>query len=66
MNIKSIRPIIIDTRINKIKSDIKILENTLEILKNISTINVMRPTLYTSIEFYHQDNNFLTHHKITT
>jgi hypothetical protein len=57
MTIKNnkIRPIIIDTRHEKLNSNIKILENTFHILKNISTINAIRPILYTSVEFYHQD-----------
>jgi|688.fasta_scaffold06238_26 hypothetical protein len=58
MNIKSIRPIIIDTRADKIKSNIKILENTLDILNNIPTINISRPILYTSRELYHKDIDY--------
>jgi hypothetical protein len=58
MNIKSIRPIIIDTRTDKIKSNIKILENTLDILNNIPTIDISRPILYTSRELYHKDIDY--------
>jgi hypothetical protein len=50
-----IRPIIIDTRKEYLYSNIKILENTLDILKSIPTINTMHPILYTSIDFNHQD-----------
>ena len=54
----SIRPIIIDTRKEYLYSNIKILENTLNILKNISTINTIRPILYTTLEFNHPDIDY--------
>jgi Protein of unknown function (DUF5672) len=54
----SIRPIIIDTRKEYLYSNIKILENTLNILKSISTINTIRPILYTTLEFNHPDIDY--------
>jgi hypothetical protein len=51
----SIRPIIIDTRKEYINSNIKILENTLNIFKDIGSVKIQRPILYTSTPFNHND-----------